>query len=110
MSMYQQSILSVVILGALFFVSLNFNRYIDTRGDMYDGETSVWVICGTGYTIAGFAIVVMLWWHDLQGIMQPWRAGASIAGLLFVCFAASGIPMAIGDAVRAHNRRKERGR
>lgn len=109
MSIYQQIFVSLVVLGILYFLSMQFNRYIDTRRELFDGETAVWVIVGTAYTLVGAMFLVLLWWHELQAISAPWQAAATITGTVLLCFVASGIPMTIGDAVRAHNRRKENG-
>jgi len=107
MSIYQQVFVSIVILGVLWFLSMQFNRYIDTRRELYDGETAVWVMTGTFYTLIGFGFLVMLWWHELDAIATPWQGGTVVLGIAMSAFVASGLPMAIGDAVRAHKRRQE---
>jgi hypothetical protein len=67
----------------------------------------VWVMTGTFYTLIGFGFLVMLWWHELDAIATPWQGGAVVLGIAMSAFVASGLPMAIGDAVRAHKRRQE---
>lgn len=109
MSINQQIFVSLVVLGILYFLSMQFNRYIDTRRELFDGETATWVVVGVSYTMIGAMFLVLLWWHELQAIAAPWQAAVSITGVIILCFVASGIPMYIGDAVRAHNRRKEQG-
>lgn len=109
MSIYQQIFVSLVVLGILYFLSMQFNRYIDTKREQYDGETATWVVIGVTYTLIGSMFLVLLWWHELQAINAPWQAAVTIAGVVLLCFVASGIPMYVGDAVRAHNRRKENG-
>ena len=108
MSMYQQVFLSIVVVGVLYFLSMQFNRYIDTRRELYDGETAVWVMFGSFYTLVGIAFMVLIWWHELRMIHTPWQGAAMVFGIMLVCFIASGLSMAIGDAVRAHKRRQER--
>ena len=120
-SPYTHALLTVIVLIVLFWVSLLFNNYIDRRhkkrddetGDsrpqqselLYDGETAVWVMLGTTYTNIGAAALVLIWWHELRQIEAPWRGAVFVGSLIFACYIASGIPMAVGDAVRSLNLR-----
>ena len=105
---YAHALLSFLVIVALFWVSMLFNNYIDHRREMYDGETAVWVILGTTYTNVGATALVLIWWHELHQIGQPWRGAVAVGALIFACYIASGIPMAVGDAVRSLNLRSEK--
>lgn len=107
MSIYEQVFLSLVVLGMLYFLSLQFNRYIDSRQDLFDGETAVWVMIGTFYTLVGYGFLVLLWWHEMACLPSAWQGAVTMFGLILLSFVASGIPMAVGDARRAHQRRME---
>lgn len=105
---YAHALLSFLVIVALFWVSMLFNNYIDHRREMYDGETAVWVILGTTYTNVGATALVLIWWHELHQISQPWRGAVAVGALIFAAYICAGTPMAVGDAVRSLNLRSEK--
>lgn len=94
-------ILSGLIMMALYVISGLFDEYIDRQdlGDLYDGQTAVWVAVGCTYTIVGFGLVMGIWYG--------WQEAALTTLLLFLCFVASGLPMYFGDAERNRHMRRD---
>lgn len=71
------------ILFGLFMFGIAFNYFVDHLNGLKDGYLSLLVVAGVGITLIGVAII-------------SWQA----AVLVLACFAASGIPMIIGEIAR----------
>jgi hypothetical protein len=80
----------VSVLFALFFFGWAFNSLVNWLGDRKDGYTSLLVVAGVLVTLGGVALI-------------DWRA----AGLALAGFAASGLPMVIGDVARTVAKREK---
>src|SRR5690606_21381708 len=78
-----------ILFGLLMFGSA-FNALVSWLGDRKDGYTSLLVVAGVLVTIGGVALI------DLRA-----------AGLTLAAFAASGLPMVIGDAARTVEKREK---
>ena len=72
------------VLFGLFMFGWAFNALVDYLKDRSDGYLAMLVVAGVGITLIGAAII-------------SWQA----AVLVLVCFAASGIPMIIGEISRS---------
>jgi len=77
-----------IMLVALFLFGLAYNSWIERLGERKDGYIALFVAAGVFATLAGVAVV------DLRA-----------AALALAAFAASGIPMIIGDISRTIHRR-----
>jgi hypothetical protein len=76
------------ILAGLFFFGLAYNALMHYLGERKDGYTALFVVGGVMVTIGGLALI-------------DWRC----ALLTLTLFAASGLPMVIGDVYRAMRKR-----
>jgi hypothetical protein len=72
----------------LFFFSLGYNWLMHVLGERKDGYTALFVVGGVLVTLVGLALI-------------DWRC----ALLALTLFAASGLPMVIGDMYRAMRKR-----
>ena len=78
------------VLFGLFMFGCSFNALVDYLKDRSDGYLAMLVTAGVGITLIGAAII-------------SWQA----AVLLLACFAASGIPMIIGEIARSIQMREK---
>lgn len=69
---------------SLFLFGILYNFIVDWLGPRKTGYTSLWVVGGSPVTLAGVAII-------------SWQAAAVSVG----AFAASGLPMVIGEIWRS---------
>jgi hypothetical protein len=79
LNLYQFGLVLVCLLAGGYV----YNRVVDWLGNRHEGYTSLLVCVGTGFTLAGVAVI-------------SWQA----ALVVFLSFVASGFPMVIGEAVR----------
>lgn len=92
---------SALLAASLYVVSHYFNRHIDHRhivARRADGITALWVVIGTGYTLFGAAVGVVLWTHRLPNNAIP--LALAILAIHLATFVCSGLPMFVGDMMR----------
>ena len=89
-----------ISLAALLAASWRFNRYVDSRpiSARADGETALWVIFGCAYVTVGAAVMIGAWANWLP---HDWLLGPAVGAIMFIAFAAGGLPMALGDHRRS---------
>lgn len=98
----QKWIITAIIIAGLALASYLFNRHIDNApatDELPDGQTAWWVVLGTIYTLAGTMVILEAWFG--------WDLMLRVAGTVFACFVASGIPMVLGDMHRTSQRRRK---
>lgn len=103
MAIFVRVMVTLSVLGALSMISWMFDAWIDNRRpeDRYDGDTAIWVMVGTAYTIVAWAIILTVW--------LGWNMSGPGAALLLTCFIFSGVPMYFGEAERSRKKRNDNG-
>ena len=76
--------LLVAVVSGLVFFGCTFNTLVSRMANRLEGYTSLLVVAGALVTLAGVALI------DLKAAL-----------LCLIAFAASGLPMVIGDIARA---------
>lgn len=83
---------SGAVLSGLAAGSTAYNRWIDRNEETEPGATALRVALGTGYTLLGVALTVLVW--------RGWRAALAVLGWCVLCFIVAGAPMIAGDVRR----------
>lgn len=93
--------LVVGALGGLAVMSWWFNQWVDAQAetDPLGGYAAVQVVLGVSYTLAGAGVV-------LAALLDV-KVAIEAVGIMAVCFAASGLPMMVGDMRRSARRRRD---
>ncbi len=93
--------LVVMTLVGLTAVSWWFNQWVDAQAesDPLGGYAAVQVVLGVSYTLTGALAALAA----LLGV----EAAVQAIGVVVVCFAASGLPMLVGDMRRGARRRRD---
>lgn len=96
---------TTLIAAGLATASILLNRHIDGRpaAERSDGQTARWVIGGVLYTCIGAALMQWAW---LPHLPTDWRIVPATFALLMAAFAASGLPMYLGDINRSWSHRR----
>lgn len=83
---------SGAVLSGLAAGSTAYNHWIDQHQETEPGATALRVALGTGYTLLGVALTVLVW--------RGWRAALAVLGWTILCFVVAGAPMIAGDVRR----------
>ncbi len=98
-------IAATVVYATLAGAALALNRHIDAQPvKRPDGITSLWVVVGVAGTLAGATVLLGLAWPVLASLGElhgAWAAAVGCGVVVASAFAASGLPMILGDAKRS---------
>ena len=99
-------IAAIVVYATLAGAALALNRHIDAQPVQRrpDGIASLWVVVGVAGTMAGATVLLGLAWPVLASLGElhgAWAAAVGCGVVVASAFAASGLPMILGDAKRS---------